>query len=254
VITLTSRSAWSAVIGALGVNAWVSLLLIPLLSQPGVRTPHLLLTSIAPLLVLLVGVALLHGGLLLGAFPMALLLPLGIEPALIGKSIYASGAAIAFVLAATIAYTIVTLVALRRATADYYSPMRSKPLQKTHTASQAQWRRRGRLSGYFVATTVSFPLIVIGAVFLQGDVRHSWRAAFPQREEAAAVMFALATVLLWLLLHGALLARSLALHSRGDPALESGIQHYRSTGRRVPPRIYLYVGLALASTVLLWMR
>src|SRR5690606_26090165 len=86
------RQKWRAfadvVAVALGINVWVSLLLVPGLFIGAHRSSVVVALSAVPLGVLVIGLLRRSETLLLLGFPIALLVPAAAEPALLGEEVF----------------------------------------------------------------------------------------------------------------------------------------------------------------------
>ena len=78
----------NATAGALGLNLWVSLLLLPAVLLGTLEGPAILLIAVVPPVLLGIGLWRHHDVTLLFLFPVSLLLPLGVWPSLASTQVY----------------------------------------------------------------------------------------------------------------------------------------------------------------------
>ncbi|PID37875.1 MAG: hypothetical protein CSB49_08450 [Proteobacteria bacterium] len=228
----------------LGSNLWASLLLVPLYHQ---RTEAITLPSVLaapPLLLLLVGVLLRSRLLLLGLFPLSLLAPVLTQPSLLGVDVL-SPLAFTLVGVAAVSFSIGASMFLARATSPV-TPLRGRDLEDT-TAGKPKWRSRRLLYFSLTALAVAIPWVLIHALYLRPEAFNELRQFYPQRAGAAAALFGVLVLALWLLVFLLYFARPLREHIRGTSAIHAQLERLRSdTMRHRPrPRFYVAVGAAL---------
>lgn len=82
------RTFADAVALTLGLNVWISLVLVPAVHVSAMRTTAQVLLVLLPLVPLFVGIWRRSEIVLLGAFPSALLVPISITPAIASPHLY----------------------------------------------------------------------------------------------------------------------------------------------------------------------
>ncbi|MCA9671084.1 MAG: hypothetical protein KC503_36050 [Myxococcales bacterium] len=237
------RTIWDAAILVLGLNVWTSLLLVPALHlerRPGPVTIALMSLS---LLTLLVGLVSRQRLLLLAAFPATLLLPVVATPTLVGVNVFSRWT---FVLVSVgfIAYTIVSALLLEVLEAPA-APERRKRLPPGATGER--WAKRWRIYIAMAFFSAAIPALLIFTLFLDRHVAADLARFYPERGPAAAVLFGVIAVGLWLGLFAAYFIAPLRAHVRGDPTTRSNLMRLRreSGGQRPRLRFYAWVGVAL---------
>lgn len=228
----------------LGLNAWATLLLIPSLhhhaapSAPWAQAP-----LIAAPATLLAGVALRRAMLLLGIFPLTLVLAVLCQPHLVGVNVHSAGT-FALVASSFVGYSLGSALLLQQAAAPPVPP-RSRPL--TSDALRAPpWQPRRHFYAALAAVAALFPIALIHALFLRHDVLADLRRYFPERAPSASVLFGVFAVALWLALFQLYLLRPLRVHARGDPDMQADLLRLRRSLRRSHPRWRFYVWVAVA--------
>ena len=89
---------------ALGLNVWVSLVLVPAIHVGAIRTTLQAALVVAPLLPLFLGIWRRSELFLLGAFPSALLVPISVTPSIASIHLYSSAWRMGLVGAGMVAY------------------------------------------------------------------------------------------------------------------------------------------------------
>lgn len=235
---------------ALGLNLWVTFLLLPALHlrEQGLRSIPVLLLGL-PLVVLLAGAALRRVSLLLAAYPILLAIPTLVSPKLVGVNVYSP---LTFCLAALsfVAYLVISLAVLGTIEAPAI-PAVSRDLGPVKLGER--WRRRLRIHRALALVCVVFPMVLIFTAFLHPGVQADIERSFPRREAAAGIFIGVLTLVLWLAVFHAYFMLPLRRHVRGDRAMAHQLKTLRWTARRARPRptFYAFVALALALMLVL---
>ncbi|MCC6746585.1 MAG: hypothetical protein IT371_02940 [Deltaproteobacteria bacterium] len=239
-------SPWVIGIAALGLNLWLTLLVIPAAHHGrGPAAPVAVGGALVTALVF--GGALLRRSPvgLLGLFPASLALPLGIHPQLLGTNISAPWT-FGLVVLALLGYSLggaAILRASRRAPED--PSVRTRKLDAGPEGSGVTGPR-ARLPRLLAAFAVLFPAGAIYTLYLNPGVQRDFRAAYPERSTSAALFLGGLALLLWVALYEWYLARPLRLGLGPDRELEGQLLHLRRVARRGWPRPIFYVWVAIA--------
>jgi hypothetical protein len=241
------KTIWDLALLVLGLNVWVNFLLLPALHLG--RHGALLPLTALPLLALLAGVALRRRSLLLGGFPLLLLLPVLAAPDLVGVNVY-SPLTFGLVALSHVVYLVAALVLLGTLEAPEV-PAVARPLSQTRRSGP--WSRRLRFHRQLAALAGLFAITLIFVAFLHPGVQQDLRDFYPRREGSAGIMLGVVALALWLAVFYAYFAVPLRLHIRSDPPLRHQLQRLRSPGARGRPRplFYAFVALALVGMGLL---
>jgi len=239
-----SRTIWDLAIVVLGLNIWVSFLLLPVLhlDQPGIGPFEALLLVAGPISLGL-GAWWRHPLLLLAVYPALLLSPVLAAPQLVGANVYTPWT---FVLVAVslLAYMLATplLLALIQAPGAQHKSRDLDVFPYT-----PKWRRRTRVYRGLAILAALFPVVLVCTLFLHPGVRADLERHYPGRLSESWALFGLLLLLLWLGLFHTYFLRPLKSHVRGDPQTRYEVQRLRRDlfSRRVRPAFYLYVALAL---------
>ena len=246
------RTIWDLALVAVGLNAWVSVLLIPALHierGPGTAAAALMGLS---LLVFAAGVVTRDRTVLLAVYPATLVVPILANPKLAGVNVYSAGT---FVLVAVgfVGYTVGAALLTHVASAPPV-PEDRRPLAPPRDDSK--WRRRRRM--YVMLATVSavFPGLLIYSLFLHPGVQQELQRFYPNRAQAASVLFGVFAIALWMTLFHLYIRVPLVAHIRGDPQSRADLMRLRRNLRRRGPRVrfYLWVAVALVLMVVAFLR
>lgn len=244
------RTIWDLAIVVLGLNIWVSFLLLPVLhlDRPGPGAALVTLV-LAALVCLGIGAWQRQPVLLLGGYPLLLLLPVGTNPQLVGVNVYTPWT---FVLVAVsfLAYLVGVPLLLRLSRAPSL-PEEERPLEPT--SQTPKWTRRLRIYRWLAALAGLFPAVLVGAMFLHPGVRADVGRSYPGRVTEASALFGVLILLLWLGLFNAYFLTPLKAHIHGDPQLRYELQRLRRDAfrRRVKGSFYFFVTAALVLMLLL---
>ncbi len=242
------RNLWELAILVLGLNLWVTFLLVPLLhlDSPAVGAAWL---CALPLVTLAVGVVLRNRLVLLAAYPLLLAVPTLVAPKLVGVNVY-SPLTFCLVAVSFVAYMVAT-VALLEVIHAPPEPAETKSLGQVRL--DERWRRRVRIHRWLAVLAGVFPALFIFTAFLHPGVQQDLAAYYPRRGTSPQVFTGVLVLLLWLTVFYAYFLLPLKSHVRGDPYLRYELRKIRHDARTGKPRagFYVYVGLALVFMVLL---
>lgn len=248
-----TRIAADIVAAALGVNLWVSLVLVPSFVA-GAFTRHVAAAVVAPLPlgVLFVGVLRRSPLWLLLAYPAALLLPVAVD-----VRIAAAGGATPWALALTALSLAGYLMG-----AAYLSSMaaggepqlgRARRLAGSLGAkSPPRWQRRRRIYAALTALSIVVPAVLLYKVAFDGDTRALLLESYPtERLEGDRVQSMLALMLvgvlaMWLVLFATAFVGPLRRHRTGDKDLVAELDRLRHDARQTSPRLRFYVAVVVA--------
>lgn len=173
-------------IGVLGLNLWITFLVLPTLHflqhSPGVAT---VAGIIAGPLLLAAGLHLHHRHLLLFGLPLSLFVPALFNPKLVGVNVY-SAWSFALVATSFLAYMLATLAILR---GHELPPVPEERRSIGEYVLSPRWRRRFRIYRWMAALSVLFPAVLIFGIFLDPEIQTLVRQSFPGRAQEAVTFF-----------------------------------------------------------------
>lgn len=237
------RTFADAVAAALGVNVWVSLVLLPAAFGGGLSGKVLPLAAFAPLALLAIGVVRRWDAMLLYGFPASLLVPLSLQPETAQVHVY-SPWRLALVALGLIAYLFgaSAFTSFREAP----PPVASRPLASASRPMPARWRRRFRIYRALVVLSAVFPLVLLYAVHFSPSTQAFLREKYAGRVPEVTTFIDLAVIAFWIALYAAYFLGLLRAHRTGDRAIQSILQELAERARRPRPGPVFYLGVVVA--------
>jgi hypothetical protein len=237
------RAFADLVAAALGLNLWVTVVLLPGFCVGAWGNPLAIAAAIAPLGILLIGLQRRSDRLLLLGFPLALLFPGSIYPELIAPHVYG---AFRFLLVAASFVGYLLGAAFLGSFHEPPEPARNRALASSGQPVAPRWRRRFRVySGATILSTV-FPAALFYAVNYDTGNTAFLRELYPGKLQAFQTLLSLAALALWLVLYLWVFLGMLRPHRTGDRDLVVKLAMLRSETRRGRPRPAFYAGVALS--------
>lgn len=224
---------------ALGINVWVSIVLLPSLFVGRWAAPG----NALPLLVLVLGLWRRSELVLLLLFPSALLVPVGFAPELASAHVY-SAARFVIVGVGLVAF----LLGISFFTSFYEPPPpeSSRALASARRPQPARWQRRYRLYWAMTILSAVFPATMLYVANFDEATQAFLRQMYPGRTHQMLAVLNLVIIVSWVLLCGRFFVGLLRLHRTGDPDLARRITRIRLDMDRHRPRTAFYVGVLSA--------
>jgi len=225
----------------LGVNVWVSVILLPGLFVGAWRTPALALAAALPLPVLVLGMWRRSEVVLLLGYPSALLIPVAVVPEIVSAHVYGP-IRFAIVAVGLIAY----LFGASFFTSFYEPPppAGTRALSSSRYPTPPRWLRRFRVYRMLAVLSAVFPLVLLYVVNFNDTNRAFLRQMFPGRVAAMTTFLNLGILGAWLLLYAYMFLGILKPHRTGDRDLIVELARTRSEIKRGRPRPVFYIGVA----------
>jgi hypothetical protein len=240
---LKTSSRWRAfadiVAMALGINVWVSVVLLPSVFVGRWAAPG----NVLPLVVLVFGLWRRSELWLLLLFPAALMVPVGFAPELASAHVY-SVARFVIVGVGLVAY----LLGISFFTSFYEPPPpeSSRPLASSRRPQPARWQRRYRLYWAMTILSAVFPATMLYVSNFDDATQAFLRQMYPGRANQMLAVLDLVIIVAWVLVCGRYFVGLLRLHRTGDPELARRITRIRLDLDRRRPRTAFYVGVIAA--------
>ncbi len=244
------------VAGALGLNVWTTLLLVPVLhtANTGVlqsRTPLWLLVLPVPLLVL--GLYKLSRPLLLALFPISLGVLIAVFRGPTGQGIFTVwtfGVAALSLLGYLVGSTIILEVQARQDDAVRSRQLPLPPLSN-------KWKRRRRVYLMLAIFAALIPLALIYTIDFHPATAKTLHKEYAGGAEEMQALFVVSALGLWLWLFATFFMTPLEQHRRGDSDVRRELIRLDKKSRRGRPQLSFYLVVAAAlglMGLLLWMR
>ncbi len=226
----------------LGVNVWVSVVVLPSLFVDAVHGARLALLPL-PLAVLGWGVLRGSESVLLGVFPPAVLLPVALTPAMAQSHVYGP-VRFALVVAGVVAYLFgVSFFATFHEPA---APRSVRTLTSATAGRPARWRRRERVYWMLVVMSVAMPTILLGWVLFEPSIQSYLEQMYPGRLALMTTMLAVGAIALHLGVYHYLFLGVLRPHRTGDRDIVTALAQAQAEAKVGRPRVRFYLGVLLA--------
>lgn len=251
---VAARPRWRAwadgVAALLGVNLWVTLILVPGLFQHAFRRPAEALLAALPLVPLGVGLVRRHPVWQLLVYPAALLLPIAWSPRVVAGNVHGPWSFLV-VAASLVGYLFAVSFfasfhepprpARTRSLAPRGAPGRpggpsgpggraeSEPIGRGR--APGRWRRRFRVYYGLSALSALIPAALLYAVNFDSENQVALRARYAGRVGSIAALLNLGVLGLWLGLYAWAFVGVLRRHRTGDPELLAELDALARGGR-----------------------
>jgi hypothetical protein len=228
---------------ALGTNVWISIVILPAIFVGALHGLARVAAAILPEAVLLLGLARRSEAILLGLFPAAVLVPVGLQPQLASQHVYGP---IRFVLVAlgVIAY----LFGVSFFTTFHEPPLPKsvRPLSSAQSGPPTRWLRRERVYWMLTGMCLVIPIALIAWVSYDDGIATYLGEMYPGRVSLMTTALAVGAIVLWLgIFHYAFLG-VLRPHRTGDRDLVTALAQARADAKSGKPRGRFYVAVAIA--------
>lgn len=237
------RAFADAVALALGVNVWVSILLLPGAFVGAWHSGLALLMAVLSLFVLVVGVTRRSEVVLLLGFPAALLLPVAVAPEMAQVHVYGP---IRFMIVAVGLIGYILGASVFTSFHEPVPPRSSRALSSAKRPTPKRWKRRFRVYRALLVLSVIFPLVLLYAINFDDTAREFMRQMYPGRVNAMATLMNVGAIGVWVLLYYYFFLGVLRPHRTGDRDLVADLARLKRESRRARPRPIFYLGVAAA--------
>ncbi len=226
----------------LGVNVWLSLVVVPSVQVDALGSAKLPLL-LAPLLVLALGIALRSELVLLGGFPSTLLLPISLTPSIAAAHLF--GPVRFFVVAfGVVAYLLAGSFFM--AFHEPAEPRSSRPLASAAEPRAARWQRRERTYWLLTGLSVVCPLLGIYWVNYDPAINAFLAQMYSGRVASMSTLLNVAVLALWLIIYLYVFLGVLKPHRTGDRELVTTLAEMRRQARGGRPRLHFHIAVAAA--------
>jgi hypothetical protein len=237
------RAFADAVAFALGINVWVSVVLLPGLFIGAVHGPTAVLVGAVPLAVLIVGLWLRSETVLLLAYPATILLPIGLAPAMASSYVYGP---VRFTIVAVGVAAYLFGVSFFTTFHEPPPPISIRTLSSAQAGTPHRWRRRERVYWTLFALSLVFPAVLIAWVNFDPQIQADLGAKFPGRVALMTTVLNVGVIVLWLGVYHYAFLGVLRPHRTGDRDLATAIGIARADARSGRPRRRFYLGVLVA--------
>jgi hypothetical protein len=237
------RAFADAVALALGINVWISIVVLPGLFVGSWRESTDIVVASLPLAALALGLWRRAEIVLLLVFPSTLMIPVALSPEIVGSHVYGP---IRFAIVAVGLVAYLFGVSFFSSFYEPPPPHGVRPLASSQEPVPQRWQRRLRLYRALVALSVVFPATMIYTVNFDRSNQAFLLQMYPGRVAQMATVINLAMIAAWVLLYSYAFLGVLRPHRTGDRVLVTDLARIRASARRGKPQPIFYVGVACA--------
>ncbi len=237
------RTFADAVALTLGLNVWLSLVLVPAIHVGAMRTAWQIALVLLPLAPLLVGIWRRSELALLGAFPSALLVPISVTPMIASPHLYGP-VRFGMVGAGIVAY--VLSGSFFMAFHEPAAPVSTRPLASAASVRPARWQRRERIYWQLTILAVVCPVLGLYWVNFDPGITSFLTQMYPGRVHGMSTLLNVAVLALWLVLFLHVFLGALRPHRTGDRDLVTTLALARADAAKGRPRLRFHLAVAAA--------
>jgi hypothetical protein len=234
----------------LGINVWVSIVILPAAFVGALRSGSMILAALVPFVTLLIGLLRRSELVLLGLFPSALLLPISLQPQLASSYVYGP---IRFTLVGLGVIAYLFGVSFFTTFHEPPAPRSIRPLSSAQQGPAERWRRRERVYWILTAMSLVIPTVLIAWVNFDQSVADFLGEMYPGRVALMTTALTAGAIVLWLAIYHYAFLGALRPHRTGDRDLVATFAQARADAKAGKPRarFYLAVGVALGAMLML---
>ncbi len=236
------RALADGVAASLGLNVWVSVVLLPALFI-GKTGGNDLLLGLIPLLVLGLGLWRRSEAVLLLAYPAAVLVPIAVHPVMASAHVYGP---IRFVTVAIGVTAYLVGVSFFTNFHEPTPPVSIRPLSSALAGPPQRWRRRERVYWELFALSLIMPVSLLLWVNYAPEVQGYLGENYPGRVAAMTTVLVVGVIALWLVIFHVAFLGVLRPHRTGDRDLLTTLAQAKADARTGRPRTPFYVGVVAA--------
>ena len=227
---------------ALGTNVWISIVILPAVFVNALHGPAIA-ASLLPFAVLMLGLARRSETILLGLFPAALLVPVGLHPELASSYVYCP---IRFALVALGVIAYLFGVSFFTTFHEPPAPRSVRGLSSAQGGPAERWQRRERVYWGLAILSVIIPTALIAWVNFDSAIADFLGEMYPGRVALMTTALTAGAIVLWLAIYHYAFLGVLRPHRTGDRDLVTALSRARADAKTGRPRIRFYLAVALA--------
>jgi hypothetical protein len=254
VAELTADRRWKTfadvVAFTLGTNVWISIVILPAVFVGALRGGAQLAAAALPFAVLMLGLVRRSEAVLLGIFPAAILVPVGLQPQMASSSVYGP---IRFTLVAIGVVAYLFGVSFFTTWHEPPAPRSVRGLSSAQASPAERWLRRERVYWMLSAMSLIIPTVLIAWVNFDRGIGDYLGQMYPGRVAPMTSALTVGAIVLWLGIYHYAFLGVLRPHRTGDRDLVSALGQARSDAKagKPRPRFYMSVVVALGAMAIL---
>jgi hypothetical protein len=237
------RTFADAVALALGINLWVSLVLLPGMVSGALAGGGAQAAALLPVAVLAFGVWRRSESVLLFGVPATLLVPVAFAPEMVNVHVYGP---VRFGLVAAGLVGYLFGASIFTSFREPPPPLSRRPLGSAGKPVPQRWRRRFRVYNGLALLSAVYPMVLLYTINFDQTTREFMATRYPNRAHALSAVMNLGAVAFWVLLFALFFLGVLRPHRTGDRDMLAELEELRRQIKRGRPRPHFYVGVATA--------
>jgi hypothetical protein len=228
---------------ALGTNVWVSIVILPAIFVGALHGTGRILATALPLVMLLLGLMRRSEGILLGLFPAALLVPIGVTPAMASSHVYGP---IRFALVGLGVIAYLFSVSFFTTFHEPPQPRSIRSLSSAQVGPAERWQRRERVYWMLTGLSLVIPTVLIAWVNFDAAIEEYLGEMYPGRIALMTTVLTVGAIVLWLAIYHYAFLGVLRPHRTGDRDLVITLARTRADAKTGKPRARFYLAVAIA--------
>ena len=234
---------------ALGTNVWISIVILPAIFVGALRGWHIA-TAILPFAVLILGLGRRSEAILLGLFPAAVLVPVGLQPQLASSHVYGP---VRFTVVALGVVAYLFGVSFFTTFHEPPEPKSVRALSSAQAGTPERWQRRERVYWMLTAMCIVIPTVLIAWVNFDDAIEAYLGEMYPGRVALMTTALTVGAIVLWLGIFQFAFLGVLRPHRTGDRDLVTTLAQAKADAKagKPRPRFYLAVAIALVAMAVL---
>ena len=237
------RTFADAVALALGINLWVSLVLLPGMVSGALSSGGAQMAALLPVAVLAFGVWKRSEIVLLFGVPATLLVPVAFAPEMANVHVYGP---IRFALVAAGMVGYLFGASIFTSFREPPPPLSRRPLGSAAKPVPERWKRRFRVYNGLAILSAAYPLVLLYTINFDQTTRAFMANRFPERVAALSALLNLGAIAFWVLLFVVFFLGVLRPHRTGDRDMLGELEALRRQIKKGRPRPHFYVGVVVA--------
>ena len=228
---------------ALGTNVWISIVILPAIFVGVLHTPAQILAAALPFCVLLLGLQRRSEAVLLGLFPAAVLVPVGVQPTMASAYVYGP---IRFTLVGLGVIAYLFGVSFFTTFHEPPAPRSIRGLSSAQAGPPTRWQRRERVYWMLTGMSLVIPTVLIAWVNFDSGVEDYLGEMYPGRVALMTTALTCGAIVLWLGIYHYAFLGVLRPHRTGDRDLVTALAQARADAKTGKPRPRFYLAVAIA--------
>jgi hypothetical protein len=232
----------------LGINVWISIVILPAGFVGTLRGGVMILAALLPFAVLMLGLLRRSEVVLLGLFPSALLVPVAVHPQIASAHVYGP---IRFTLVALGVIAYLFGVSFFTTFHEPPAPKSIRPLSSATQGPAARWQRRERMYWMLTAMSLVIPTVLIAWVNFDQSIADYLGEMYPGRVALMTTALTVGAIVLWLGIYHYAFLGALRPHRTGDRDLVGALAQARADATTGKPRGRFYIAVGVARGAML---